>query len=136
MCDGRSWCGAKADFIAKAEPDAKWAGFSFKTGPMLQSVPGVYVYGRTDGERVYAVSVGEADDMAQALAQHAETAAPAMAGADAFYWMIQPNARLRISIVQTIVERYHPTANDDLPVKPATAPESGGGFIRGSAFHH
>ena len=132
MCDGNSWCGAKADFIAGAEADVKWAGFSFETGPMRQSVAGVYVYGRRDGERVYAVHVGEAEDIAQAIAAHAEDDDPAMAGSDCFYWMSQPNARLRTHIVRTIVERYHPTGNVASPLKPAAIPT----IERGSTTHH
>ncbi len=116
MCDGRSWCGAKADFIAEAEP--KWAGFAFETGAMLQSVPGVYVYGRRDGERVHAVYVGEADDMAQAIAAHAEDGDPAVAGADRFYWMRQADTRLRTHIVRIIIERYHPAGNGAPSPKP------------------
>ena len=110
MCDGRSWCGAKADFIAAAESHAQWAGFAFETGPLLQSVAGVYVYGRRDGERVRAVHVGEADDITLAMAALAEADAPQIAGSDCFYWLSQPDARLRAHIVRVIAERYHPTA--------------------------
>ena len=121
MCDGRSWCGAKADFIAGAEADIKWAGFSFQSGPMRQSVAGVYVYGRRDGERVLAVHVGEADDIARAIAAHAEAGSPEIAESDCFYWMPQPNARLRVHVAKVITEQYLPTGNAAASPKPAAS---------------
>ena len=111
MCDGKSWCGGKADFIAGAETDAKWSGFSFETGPVRHLVAGVYLFGRRDGERVHAVHVGEADDIAQAMADIAVAGGAEIAGSDCFYWMSQPNARLRAHIVRVIVERYRPSGN-------------------------
>lgn len=111
MCDGRSWCGGKADFIAAAEPAPTWAGFAFETGAVLQPIPGVYIFGRRYGERIYAVYVGEADDIARTLAAHAEEDDAVIAGADRLYWLRQPSARLRDDIVRAIVERYHPPCN-------------------------
>jgi hypothetical protein len=112
MCDGRRWCGKKADFIAAAAPDPEWAGFAFETDRLREPVAGVYILGRLDGERVYAVYVGEADDIAQALAGHIEKAdARTTAGADRFYWMREDDARARADITRTIVARYHPPGN-------------------------
>lgn len=129
MCDGRFWCGAKADFIAAAETEAQWAGFSFKTGPLRRSVAGVFVYGRRDGERVHAVHVGEAEDITLAMAALAGVDASEIAGADCFYWLSQPNARLRAHIVRVIAERYHLTGS----LSGAFASAAGGD---GSVAHH
>lgn len=136
MCDGRSWCGAKADFIAAAEPGPTWAGFAFETGPLLHPVPGVYVYGRRDGERVHAVHVGEADDIAQAIAALAEDQDPAIAGADRFYWLRQPDPRRRGHIVRVIVERYHPTGHVTPPPEPGPTGGTEARFETGSIAHH
>ena len=132
MCDGRSWCGTKADFIAGGEAVPKWAGFSFQTGPLRQPVAGVYVYGRRDGERVYAVHVGEADDIARVIAADAEAGAPEIAGSDCFYWMSQPDSRLRSHVAQIVTKQYLPAGSAVSPPKPAALPER----ARSPAFHH
>ncbi len=121
MCDGRLWCGSKADFIAAAEPAPKWAGVGFETGRIREPVAGVYVFGRLDGERVYAVYVGEAEDIVQALAAHADEGGPAGPGADRFYWTRQDDARLRAVIVHAIVGRYRPPGNFAPPPKTDNA---------------
>jgi hypothetical protein len=58
MCDGRFWCGGKANFVAAANPTPDWAGFAFTSEAIPGPVAGVYLYGRQDGERMYAVYVG------------------------------------------------------------------------------
>ncbi len=121
MCDGRLWCGGKADFIAAAEPVAKWAGIGFQTGRIGEPMAGVYIFGRLDGERVYAVHVGEAEDILQALAAHAEDGGPAGGEADRFYWLRQDDARLRTDIVRLLVRRYRPAGNLTAPPNKAIA---------------
>ncbi len=115
MCDGRAWCSNKLDFIAAADPTPKWAGFAFNTGPMPGSVSGVYLYGRRDGERVYAVHIGETADIGRAVARLAESVGPRLDGADRFYWMAETDPGLRRQIVAALVARYRPAK---LPARP------------------
>lgn len=125
MCDGRLWCGGKADFIAAAAPVPKWAGFEFETGRLRETVAGVYIFGRLDGERIYAVYVGEADDIAQALAVHMEKKdARTAAGTQRFYWMRKDDAWQRADIVRAIVGRYHPPGNFAPPSKADLDPRA------------
>jgi hypothetical protein len=82
---------------------------------VLKLVAGVHISGRRDGERVYAALVGETDDIGRILVTNWESGNPAIADADCFYWICQPNPRMQSEIVRTIVRRYKPRENAALP---------------------
>lgn len=113
MCDGRYWCGRTLDFVAAADPSPSWGGMAFASGPVGTAVPGIYLYGRRDGERVYAVYVGETEDIAQAMTALAEAREPRLAQADRFYWMRENDPLVRRLLVDALVACYDPPGNAD-----------------------
>lgn len=111
MCDGRLWCGGRLKFISATDPTPSWAGHQFTTGEILRPTAGVFLIGRQDGARVYAVYTGEASDIARAVTVLTRAVGPLLANATRIYWHRQDDPVLRENIVRTIVERYDPPLN-------------------------
>jgi len=111
MCDGRLWCGSSLKFVSAADPKPSWAGQQFNTGEITRPLAGIYLIGRQDGARVYAVYVGEAPDIGSAVTTLSRAVGPLLVDATRIYWRREDAPDLREYIVKTIIERYHPPLN-------------------------
>lgn len=107
---------------AENTDEVTFAGFVFAAGDPPAS-GGLYVLTRRIGEYLYPVLVGEAEDMAAALAQ-AHLGEPTLAAglADGVFWMARENARQRNHILRDLVGKYDPPLNVEYR-KGRAAPE-------------
>jgi len=86
-------------------------GFHFAAGEVPPGVAGIFVLTRQIGDFLYPALMGEAEDMATAIAA-AKTADPQLAGeVDGISWMERANARQRAHILRELIGKFEPPLN-------------------------
>jgi truncated hemoglobin YjbI len=92
-------------------PPFMFAGFVFEGGDGVPARPGLYVLARQIGPFCYPVLMGEAEDMAAAVAEFRATH-PAEAGEiDSWFWLERTLARQRAYVLRDLIGRYNPPLN-------------------------
>jgi truncated hemoglobin YjbI len=102
-------------------PAPIFAGFPFTSGGTPPQAPGVFVLTRRIGERLYPAFVGEAEDIAAAIAD-LRRRDPAAAATDGLFWMPRAQPRQRTHIARDLIGKFHPPLNVEHRKAPA-APE-------------
>ena len=88
----------------------EFRGFRFVRAELVHA-PGVYIVTRGIGALIYPVLIGEAEDIAGAVASF-EARDPASArAADGCVWMERAQPRQRAQIVRDLVQAYNPPLN-------------------------
>ena len=97
------------DYPLADDPSPSLGGFVFKSGAPPHT-PGVFALTLAVGGRAYPVTVGEGEDLADAL-ETASAGLPPLPGAVAGVWMERAPARQRTQIVHDLVRKLNPPLN-------------------------
>ncbi|WP_294534655.1 group III truncated hemoglobin [uncultured Rhodoblastus sp.] len=125
--------------LAESGAQIAFAGLAFSAGDPAH-LSGLFALTRRIGAYLYPALIGEAEDMAAALAQaHRDEPVLASGLADGIFWIARGNARQRHHILRDLVGKYDPPLNGDdrkgraAPEIAAFAPDRASDLIKGEA---
>ncbi len=98
-----------ADYPPAGDVSPSLGGFVFSSAAPPHA-PGVFALTLAVGGRAYPLTVGEGEDLADAL-ETAAAALPPLPGAIARLWMERRQARQRVHIVQALARKLNPPLN-------------------------
>src|SRR5271166_12233 len=104
------------------DPAPNFAGFGFEGGATTPHAAGLFILTRRIGTFLYPALIGEAEDIAAALADVRARDAVAAQAADGQFWMLRPQPRQRSHIARELIIKFHPPLNTEHRKGPA-APE-------------
>ncbi len=107
---------------AAGDPAPVFAGFAFTADGTPPREPGVFVLTRRINERLYPALVGEAEDIAAAVADLRRQDPAAAEATDGLFWMQRAQPRQRTHIARDLIGKFHPPLNIEHRKAPA-APE-------------
>jgi truncated hemoglobin YjbI len=95
----------------EAGEDFSLGGFAFDGGEPPAG-PGLFVFSRRIGARLYPVLIGEGENLAAAVAQaRADEKVLADGLADGLFWLARAAPRQRAAILRELIGKFHPPLN-------------------------